>query len=206
MPRKERKTWFPSAIVLRRARRFASLSGGESFSPSRIRISGGTVSSTSAASDGQPTFASISSISSSPGPMWREAKRSEGSRSDSEAPRGSVPAGATGLLGLALDIGLIGGGVHQGARLLRVLDAHDDHPARAVGILVHLLGSVDEGPVHLDHLSTDGGEELRDGLHRLDGSKALPGRKAPADLRELDEDHVPELLLGVERDRSEEHT
>ena len=72
----------------------------------------------------------------------------------------------------------------------------DDHPALLVGVLVDGLGGVDERVVHLDHLAGDGGEELGDGLGRLDHAEGLALLHLVADLGELDVDHVAELVLG----------
>src|SRR5262249_41862092 len=82
--------------------------------------------------------------------------------------------------------------------LARRLD--NEHPSLAVGILVDGLGLLSELAVDLDDLARDRRKEVRHRLDRLDHAKILRRRHLGADLRELDEDDVAELLLRVRRD------
>src|SRR5204863_1846672 len=82
--------------------------------------------------------------------------------------------------------------------LVRGLD--EDHPALAVGVRVHRLRLLRELGVGLDDLAGDGREEVGNRLDRLDDAEGLARRHLGADLRQLDEDDVAELLLGVRGD------
>ena len=66
-----------------------------------------------------------------------------------------------------------------------------------VGLGVDGLRLAREVGVHGDHFTGDRREQLRDGLHRLDRPEDLALRERPADGRQVHEDDVAELLLGV---------
>src|SRR6202008_862936 len=70
----------------------------------------------------------------------------------------------------------------------------------AVGILVDDLRLLPELAVGLRHLAGDRREQIGHRLHGLDDAEGLLGREPPADLGQLDEHHVTELLLGEGRD------
>src|SRR6059036_983254 len=76
----------------------------------------------------------------------------------------------------------------------------EDHPPFAVGVLVDGLGLLRQLGVDLEHLAGDRREEIRDGLDRLDDAERLMRDDLRADLRQLDEDHVAQLLLREVRD------
>ena len=70
-----------------------------------------------------------------------------------------------------------------------------DQPPVAVRILVEQLGIVHHGVVDLDHLARDGREHLGDRLDRLDRAELVVGVEHLADLRQLHEHHLAQLLL-----------
>ena len=64
-----------------------------------------------------------------------------------------------------------------------------------MGLGVDGLRMILERGVHLDDLTTHRRKELRDGLHRFDGSKRLARRDGASRIGQLDEDDVAELIL-----------
>src|SRR5260221_7136803 len=212
MPRNERKIRFRPARARSAARTALSPSGASRWRGSRSRIASGTVSATSASSEGRPRSASISRTSSSEGPMWRRGKVSPGSSMAlaDEAPfRTDVfPAdgGSFGtrmsilLLRLALHERLVGLRVHQAGHRGGIGELDLDHPGRAMGIRVDDLGLVDEAGVHLGHRAGHRRVELGDRLDRLHRSEYLVRGDGAPHLGELQEHDVTELLLRVVRD------
>ncbi len=81
--------------------------------------------------------------------------------------------------------------------LALILEAEADHPAVAVRIGVHESGLLVEALVDGDDFAAQGGEELRDGLHRLDRAEDVHAPEGVADLRQLDVHDVAELSLRV---------
>ena len=65
------------------------------------------------------------------------------------------------------------------------------------GLLVDRFGVVLEGGVHLDDFAAHRREQLGHRLDRLDRAERLAGRDRAADVRQLHEDDVAELLLRV---------
>jgi hypothetical protein len=65
-----------------------------------------------------------------------------------------------------------------------------------VRIAVDRLGLLGQLRVRLHHLAAEGREEIGDGLDRFDHAEGLHGRDLGADLGQLHEDHVAQLLLG----------
>src|SRR6266436_1663227 len=91
---------------------------------------------------------------------------------------------------------LVVGRRHEAVHLLRIAELDDDHPALAVRIAVDRLGLLHELAVRLHHLAAEGREEIGHCLDRLHHAEGLHGRHLGADLGQLDEDHVAQLLLG----------
>ena len=83
---------------------------------------------------------------------------------------------------------------------LEIDELHHDHPAVPVGIAVHRLGLLHQRGIDLHDLAGERREEIGDRLDRLHHAERLHPRDLGADLRELDEDDVAELLLGERRD------
>src|SRR3989338_3172703 len=92
------------------------------------------------------------------------------------APRAGVSAGGAwrtpGAWLLADVLGVVCSG-QQLIQLAGVLQAELDHPALAVGILVHQAGVALEGLVDLDDLTRHRAEQLGHRLDRLDGPEHL---------------------------------
>src|SRR3990172_4089692 len=118
-------------------------------------------------------------------------------------PGGSQGAGFCGrrvadsrTLLLADVLGVVGGG-QQLVELAGTLHPELDHPALAVGILVHQAGVALDGLVHLDHVAGHGAEQLGYRLHCLDG----PEHFHPAELGvrgwQVHVHHVPQFALCV---------
>src|SRR5437667_12663846 len=140
------------------------------------RIREGMASSMSASIEGAPTRRSICSASVRSGPMCRAANVS---RSNTSRHQSRVLTG-----------------VQERGSLARIGELQENHPAR-VRILVDGLRLVLEGGVDLEHLARHRGVELRHRLDRLDRAERLARLQLGADFRQLDIDHVPELLLRV---------
>ena len=64
------------------------------------------------------------------------------------------------------------------------------------GILVHGLGRVDHGLVHLEHLARERRDQVGHGLHRLDLAVRRVVRDRVADGRRLVVDELAERVLG----------
>src|SRR5262249_50834127 len=129
--------------------------------------------------------------SSSGGPRWSGRRSSPASRAGS-APCWADSASVTALRGELLVLR----GREQIAPLLGGRRPDDQHPALAVRIGVDGLGLLAELGVGLHHLAGHRREEVGDGLHRLHHAEGLVRGDLGAGLRQLDEDHVTELLLS----------
>src|SRR5438270_12598663 len=75
-------------------------------------------------------------------------------------------------------------------QLTGIFQRHAQHP-RAVGVRVNLFRRRRQISIDLGYSSRRGGEQIRDRLHGLDGSKRLPSRKLGSDLRRLHEHDIP---------------
>jgi len=82
----------------------------------------------------------------------------------------------------------------------RVRGLDHDHPPAAVGILIDRLGRGRQLAVHFGDLARHGREEIGDGLDRLHDAEGLALAHLGADLGQLDEHDVAELLLRERRD------
>src|SRR5690606_18930905 len=96
--------------------------------------------------------------------------------------------------------GSVGGFVHQRVELAGIGDADAEEPAFPHRISVDQLWPVVQRTVHLDHLARDRRIDLARRLHRFDDRRFRAGGEALANLRQLDEDHVAELLLSESAD------
>src|SRR3954454_12988127 len=165
------------------------------------RIDAGTVSRTSSSSEPAPAVASIWSTSSPGEPRWRRTKVSVGLRtappvSPLRSPRAAAPAAPGEPLSFStLRVLLVLFGLHHDFQVVRGGESDLDQPAVAVGILVEQLGIVHHGVVDLDDLARDGREHFGHGLDRLDRAELVVGVEHLADLRQLHEHHLAQLLL-----------
>src|SRR5436305_126266 len=206
MPRKERKTLFFPAMRRRAASSSCSPSSRSSGSPARWsgvsrRIDAGTVSRTSSASEPAPIVSSIWRTSFSDEPRWRRTKVSVGLRtappvSPLRSPMAAAPAAPGEPLSFStLHVLLVLLGLHHDFQIVRGGEPDLEQPALAVGTLVEELGIVHHGVVDLDDLARDGREHLGHGLDRLDRAELVIGVEHLADLRQLHEHHLAQLLL-----------
>src|SRR5581483_8788518 len=129
----------------------------------------------SSSTDATPTVASISS--------W----------SESVSARNGC-AFVTGLL--ARENLLVGLDVEQAVGLVRLRQPDPDQPARAVGVLVHGLGRVDDLLVDLEHLARERRDHIGDGLDRLDLAVRLVLRHRRPGLGRLEVDELAERVGG----------
>src|SRR5581483_6597953 len=83
--------------------------------------------------------------------------------------------------------------------LAGVAEAQLDHQTIGVRRRVDERRLLIQTVVHFDDLAAERRIELRDGLYGFDGAKDVMLAEIRADLRELDEDDVAELALGVVR-------
>ena len=95
-----------------------------------------------------------------------------------------------------LQVGVVGSLIHQplgiGRRSLEL-----EEPALAFGAAIDQRRIVDQGLVDLDHLACERGVDLARGLHALDHARLVALAEGGADLGQLDEHHVAQLLLGM---------
>ena len=94
---------------------------------------------------------------------------------------------------------LVGDRVEEAVHLRRVGQADAEHPARPVRVGVDHLGRRRQRAVRLDDLAADRGEQVADGLHRLDDAERGELLQRPPGGGQLDEDDVAELVGGVLR-------
>src|SRR5215213_9676601 len=230
MPRKERKTWLRSARRRRAARISLSPSCRSAGIDERVsgpdrRIDAGTVSRTRSSSDERPRAPNMSRRSASSEPMWRRTKVSVGSRmartagGTGPAPRSgngssavspADPGGpvrdAEGFSSFStLDVLLVLLGIHEVFQVRRRREADLDQPALLMRVFVDQLRVVDHGFVDLDHLAGQRRVDLGHGLDRLDGADLVARVEDLADLGQLDEDHLAQLLLRELGDAEHAH-
>jgi len=84
--------------------------------------------------------------------------------------------------------------VHEHVACCGVLELQAHHPAAPIGLAVDELGRVRERVVDGDDLSGHWREQVAGGLDRLDDAERLVLGQHPADLGQLDEDEIAELL------------
>src|SRR5882724_1736729 len=203
MPRNERTTRFffaTSRIQVSSSRSPNGRSGRSGRSSGRaMRIAAGTVSSTSWASEERPRTPSIWATSASLGPRCRRTKVSVGARGSAISAISAILAAGAGfaIAGLlaTLHVLLIFFGIHQLFQIGGGGEADTDEPPLAMGILVEQLRVLDHGVVDLQHLAGDRGVDLGHRLDRLDGPELVAGVEDLPGLRQLDEDHLAQLLL-----------
>src|SRR5215203_6297474 len=217
MPSQDRQTRFAETIPRSASsisRSPSSRSAGRPASSRGLaaRIDAGIVSATSSSREPAPIVSSIRRTSASPGPRWRRTKVSVGlSRA---APvryaEGSPSVTASAVSGKSLSFStlhvlLVLLGVHEALEIVRGGEPDLEQPALDLRVLVEQLRVVHHGVVDLDDLARDGRVDLGDGLDGLDGAELVVGVEHLADLRQLDEHHLPQLLLGELGDAEHAH-
>src|ERR671919_2320618 len=201
MPIIEVSTRLRPASARRSASARSSPIAGGSASGRSVRIAAGAVRSISSSSEPAPTTSSMAATSASSGPMWRSTKAPGASRSASE--RAVMLAFlAIGRLrsALARDEVAIGPRVHQAVELRGLGDLDLAEPAGTFGVAVDQRRIVVQGIVRLDHPAADRRVDIACRLDALDNRHGGVLGDLAADLRQLDEHHVAQLLLGMVRD------
>src|SRR5687768_4670520 len=205
MPISERSTRF--SLARRASAASAALSLSARSAPSTAmargraaRIAGGTASRTRSSSESAPRTRSISPTSWMPGPRGRRANSSARGRSGA-TPVSRVPAAALFSSSVSKLLFLAGGelgvllGVHQPLQVVGRREPDADQPAVAVRVVVEQLGVVGQGRIDLDDLPGHRSVDLGHRLDRLDGADLLVGVEDLAQLGQLDEHHLAQLLL-----------
>ena len=132
MPMNDFQIWFCAPSVCSSSSSSASVNGAGSCSARPRRISAGTTSSMSLASDGTPSTRSISATSSGRGPMWRAGNESGGASTLKRSIGIEVLRIPYESLGLFAQERLVGLGVHEILGLVGVRERNLDHPALVV--------------------------------------------------------------------------
>lgn len=99
--------------------------------------------------------------------------------------------------GLLIDGLLVSRLIQQSVQLSGVRDLDLRDPALALGASIDGLGVVLKDSIAADDLARHGGEHVRSGLDRLDGTDGLASTDLKLGLGELNEDDVAERVGGV---------
>src|SRR5947199_2611330 len=93
------------------------------------------------------------------------------------------------------DVGAVRLYIHETVDLRRIGHADADEPAVAVRVLVHGLRLVDRLLIHVEHLSGERRDDVRDRLHRLDLPVGLVLGEVRSCLGRLEVDELAERVL-----------